>query len=758
MLGTTGGRGGWPAADVYEFIGAPLTRTVDELAPSAEAATPTRRTTRGLKAAGFDNSVHYIGFRKNGVEYRLNDCVYMETDEQEQPYKGKIMTCYRDERGEDKIRVRWLYTAEDAKKSRSTKKKPLPTDPNEIFYSNESDPTEIENVIGRFEVLPKDEFDKKFSDKNPAISDAGNVTYFCRRVWEERQDRLGLPVPWQTFVDNADLVVQVSDPFVVSSARKRKIPSAIPAAMKKPRIMRPPRRDISKEDEDDDDGDRVSDNDSEGENFAPTDDGNISEHSESDDDDEAHSDDDSDAAPRKRRRMKASPKRRTPRKRAAPRTPKGRTSRVMAATPSKRSPRYTPTRRSKLPATPLPSRLTDCATPASEYDRALERLHVANLPDALPCREMEFAEIYGHVESAIEDGSGSCIYIAGVPGIGKTATVHAVMRNLQEAMDEEEISPFQFVEINGMKLTEPAQAYSILWKALTGNKVSATHAGHLLEKRFQSGGPNRQPVVVLMDELDLLVTKNQQVMYNFFNWPNLPNSRLIVLAVANTMDLPERVLTNRVSSRLGLIRIQFEPYTHSQLLEIVQSRLEGVQCFEKDAIELCARKIGAVSGDARRALDICRRGVELLEQSLRTAEAENRPTDKKLVTMSVIDRAVKEMFAQPAVQSVARASTHQRIFLIAVLKVVRRLGTASVEFADVADEHLKLCTLGGVTAPRNCDIVKLCEELGVARLLITEANRAGDRRQRLQVAGAVEDVVTAVRNAGESWLANLCEG
>ena len=57
--------------------------------------------------------------------------------------------------------------------------------------------------------------------------------------------------------------------------------------------------------------------------------------------------------------------------------------------------------------------------------------------------------------------------------------------------------------------------------------------------------------VVLMDELDQLVTVQQDVVYNFFNWPTLVGSRLIVLAVANTMDLPERVMTGRVRSRLG---------------------------------------------------------------------------------------------------------------------------------------------------------------------------------------------------------------
>lgn len=54
-----------------------------------------------------------------------------------------------------------------------------------------------------------------------------------------------------------------------------------------------------------------------------------------------------------------------------------------------------------------------------------------------------------------------------------------------------------------------------------------------------------------MDELDQLVTSKQDIIYNFFNWPNLNNSKLIVVAVANTHDLPERVMSGKVRSRLG---------------------------------------------------------------------------------------------------------------------------------------------------------------------------------------------------------------
>ena len=58
--------------------------------------------------------------------------------------------------------------------------------------------------------------------------------------------------------------------------------------------------------------------------------------------------------------------------------------------------------------------------------------------------------------------------------------------------------------------------------------------------------------VVLMDELDQVVTPKKDVIYNFFNWPTLIGSKLVVIAVANTMDLPARVMTGRVRSRLGI--------------------------------------------------------------------------------------------------------------------------------------------------------------------------------------------------------------
>jgi Cdc6-like AAA superfamily ATPase len=60
-----------------------------------------------------------------------------------------------------------------------------------------------------------------------------------------------------------------------------------------------------------------------------------------------------------------------------------------------------------------------------------------------------------------------------------------------------------------------------------------------------------QVSILVVDELDVLVTRKQTVMYNLFEWPTRQNSPLIVIAIANTMDLPERMLSNKVSSRMG---------------------------------------------------------------------------------------------------------------------------------------------------------------------------------------------------------------
>ena len=338
---------------------------------------------------------------------------------------------------------------------------------------------------------------------------------------------------------------------------------------------------------------------------------------------------------------------------------------------------------------------------SSPFQTARSRLHVSAVPTTLPCREDEFGSVYAHLEAAISDGSGACIYISGTPGTGKTATVREVVAQLNASVLEEELDDFIFVEINGMKVTDPHQSYSLLWEALKGDRVSPSHALDLLEREFNQPTPRRVPCVVLMDELDQLVTKNQSVMYNFFNWPGLRYSKLIVLAVANTMDLPERTLSNKISSRLGLTRITFPGYTHEQLMKIIQSRLEGVpgNIVESDAVQFASRKVAAVSGDARRALDICRRAVELAEADVLEAGAAPGTPSKSIaknsktlppkslgrVTIATIKRAINEATTSPLQQYLRALPLSSKVLLTALLAKTRQTGIAESTLGEVLD-------------------------------------------------------------------------
>lgn len=54
------------------------------------------------------------------------------------------------------------------------------------------------------------------------------------------------------------------------------------------------------------------------------------------------------------------------------------------------------------------------------------------VPKYLPCREKEIKEVHGFLESGIkQSGSNQILYISGMPGTGKTATVYSVIQLLQ---------------------------------------------------------------------------------------------------------------------------------------------------------------------------------------------------------------------------------------------------------------------------------------------------------------------------------------
>jgi cell division control protein 6 len=155
-----------------------------------------------------------------------------------------------------------------------------------------------------------------------------------------------------------------------------------------------------------------------------------------------------------------------------------------------------------------------------------------------------------------------------------------------------------------------------------------------IEKYFLSN--HTKTTLLVLDEIDQLCSagKEQKVLYNIFEWPSIPNSKLILIGIANSLDLTDRLLV-RLQAKCDLKPkvMHFPAYTKNEIIEIFKSRLEESDLFPPAAVQLLAAKVAAVSGDIRRALNIGKRVIEL-------AELERKKNSEKTLDMKQFDALV----------------------------------------------------------------------------------------------------------------------
>lgn len=163
-------------------------------------------------------------------------------------------------------------------------------------------------------------------------------------------------------------------------------------------------------------------------------------------------------------------------------------------------------------------------------------------------------------------------------------------------------------------------------------------------------------------------------------------------------------------------------------MKIIQSRLEGIpgDLVEPDAVQFASRKVAAVSGDARRALDICRRAVELAE-----AEAQPVPTtpshgsyqqgneDIKTtqrggrVTIATIRRAINEATTNPIQQYLRSLALGPRLLLFALVARTQKSGTSDAIFGDIMDEVQRVLNMAsGSLLPATLDALQASMQMG----------------------------------------------
>lgn len=322
----------------------------------------------------------------------------------------------------------------------------------------------------------------------------------------------------------------------------------------------------------------------------------------------------------------STPRRRDALSKQAPSTPRHRVT-VAGTASTPRTPR--------TPSTPSASTI---------YNVGRQLFTRSSDPGRMVGREQERLELSNFTDSCISNTSGGCTYVSGPPGTGKSAMVHEVVQD---------ISPSDEVKkayINCMSMKSSKDMHSMLLSSLCGDvEVTEDEAMQTLQGMFAPRKSSKTVYLVTLDEIDHVLTLDLEFLYKLFEWSLSPSSRLILIGIANALDLTDRFLPRLKARNLKPNLLPFLPYTAAQIKSVIITRLKSlvqagsttpdfIPFLHPAAIELCSRKVASQTGDLRKAFDVVRRAIDLIESETKNKYLSSLP--------SVLDSPSKKIFAE----------------------------------------------------------------------------------------------------------------
>lgn len=352
--------------------------------------------------------------------------------------------------------------------------------------------------------------------------------------------------------------------------------------------------------------------------------------------------------------------------------------------------------RRMTPSTPM--------TPAASqtvYHQARQLFSRSADPGELIGRDDEREKLNTFLDRCTTAHPSGCLYVSGPPGTGKSAIVNNVTDKFAS-----ETSTVRKAYINCMSIKSSKDLYVTLLDQLvsqdedkeelsTESDVVAALQRLILPKK-----KTQDVFLVVLDEIDHILTLDPESLYSFFEWSlEKKNSRLALIGIANALDLTDRFLPRLKSRNLKPELLPILPYTAPQVKNIIITRLKSllpggtpkdpnyIPFFHPAAIELCSRKVSSQTGDLRRAFEICRRAIDLVESETRLKH----------------ENEVKEQMLQmsPSKKSVLGENTNLSSGSAPSSSLFRSITSTGKPSASVSASLLKsLQALTSATAPR----------------------------------------------------------
>ncbi|KAL2757569.1 hypothetical protein ACRALDRAFT_1079740 [Sodiomyces alcalophilus JCM 7366] len=314
-------------------------------------------------------------------------------------------------------------------------------------------------------------------------------------------------------------------------------------------------------------------------------------------------------------------------------------------------------------------------------------------PGQLIGREAERQQLVKFAERSSSSSPGGCLYVSGPPGTGKSAMVKEVT---QRWLETSETSNVRHVFVNCMSIEHSRDLYHTLLEHVGhGGDRSEAQAVAALQKIFVTSKKDSPIYMVVLDEIDHVLTMGLESLYRLFEWSLEKPSRLMLIGIANALDLTDRFLPRLKSKNLKPELLPFHPYSAAQIKSIITTRLksllpEGSQqttlpFIHPAAIELCSRKVSSQTGDLRKAFEICRRALDLVEAEQR--EKHETEAREKMLQMTPSRKPLCE--ATNKSSSSSRGESHRSVAQM-VAASLRQLTPETAPRASIA--HLNKVT------------------------------------------------------------------
>ncbi|KAI3982361.1 hypothetical protein MKX01_037894 [Papaver californicum] len=337
-------------------------------------------------------------------------------------------------------------------------------------------------------------------------------------------------------------------------------------------------------------------------------------------------------------------------------------------------------------------------------------------------------------KACVEEEKAGSLYVCGCPGTGKTLSVEEVKQLLVGWVEE---GAFQLPDVLTLNCTTLRNTREIFSKILqtyqphknTGSALSPLQQLHKLFSMKKQSSDKRM-MLIIADELDYLIAKDRVVLHDLFMLTTLPFSKCILIGIANTIDLADRFLPKLQSLNCKPILVTFRAYSKDQILRILQQRLMDLpyDVFQPQALELCARKVAAASGDMRKALCVCRSAIEMLEAELKDTSTkfleENAslhqsiaPTEKLLkeqetsiVKVDHMAVALSRTFKSGTVDTIQSLPQHQQIILCSAVKLFRG-GKKDTTVGEMNRYYTEICKSALIPPTGSSDFTDMCKVL-----------------------------------------------